>query len=293
MGLLDGKAAIVTGSSRGLGRAFAMALAAEGADVVVNGTDADAVRRVTDEITAAGGRAVAIASDVGDWATAKRLVDRCLEAFGRLDVLVSNAGILRATGNPVWEDNQEFIDESIRVNVNGVVYMTRHALGPMMAQGGGSIVNVTSGGQAGAYPGNSVYAATKAAETGFTFACADELAEHNVRVNAIWPFAATKGGPLGEAAETRPELRPENVAPLVVYLASDASWWVTGQKFRLQGHTLSLWSHSKPVHLAENAEGWTFERIRDRVDTAFRPRFEPVAAAAEGYTYDRVLRRPK
>jgi NAD(P)-dependent dehydrogenase (short-subunit alcohol dehydrogenase family) len=291
MALLDGKAIIVTGAGRGLGRAYALALAAAGAQVAVNDIDLEGARRVVGEIRAAGGTAIESGEDVADWAAAKELVDRCVEAFGKLDVLVNNAGRMIATR--FVEETPATIDATLRVNVTGVINMTRHAVDHMIPRGGGNIINVSSGSQCGIPGGWAVYGASKAAVAGFTYNCAIELAEHNIRVNAISPNAATRVSEAegGEAAIPRAR-RPSSMAPLVVYLASDESWWITGQVFRLQDDRFSLFGHPKPLYPEHDPDGWTAEGIRAHVAAKLRHRLEPVGIGVTEYTYDRVLRKP-
>jgi NAD(P)-dependent dehydrogenase (short-subunit alcohol dehydrogenase family) len=291
MGLLDGKAIIVTGAGRGLGRAYALALAAAGAQVVVNDIDPEGARRVAAEVAAAGGAATESGEDVADWAAAKQLVDRCVEAFGKLDVLVNNAGRMIATR--FVDETPATIDATLGVNVTGVINMTRHAVDHMIPRGGGNIINVSSGSQCGIPGGWAVYGASKAAVAGFTYNCAIELAEHHIRVNGISPNAGTREAEAkgGEAALPRPR-RPSTMAPLVVYLASDDSWWITGQIFRLQDDRFSLFAHPKPLYPEHDPEGWTAERMRAHVESALRHRMEPVGIGVTEYTYDRVLRKP-
>jgi NAD(P)-dependent dehydrogenase (short-subunit alcohol dehydrogenase family) len=284
MGLLDGKRAIVTGAGRGLGRAYAMALAAEGARVVVNDLDFAEAERVVAEIGAAGGSARANGADVGDWAAAGRLVGGCVEAFGGLEVVVNNAGYTRAA--PIWAETEEGFDRLVRANLKGTFNVTRHALDYLRPQQQGSIINVSSGAQAGYVP-RSIYAATKAGVAGFTYTWALELAPHNIRVNALSPTAQTRMSevalPEGEAPP--PLRRPENIAPLVVYLASDEAGWITGQVFRVTGNILSLFSHPKPIHPTEAEGAWTLAALRERLPREFRDRLVAVGLGASEYQF--------
>jgi NAD(P)-dependent dehydrogenase (short-subunit alcohol dehydrogenase family) len=284
MGILDQKRAIVTGAGRGLGRAYAMALAAEGARVVVNDLDVREAEGVVAEIAAAGGTALVSGDDVGDWAAAGRLVARCLEAFGGLEVVVNNAGFTRAV--PIWEETEEGFDRLVRANLKGTFNVTRHALDHLVPRRYGSIINVSSGAQAGYVP-RSIYAATKAGVAGFTYTWALELAPHNIRVNALSPTAQTRMSEitLAEGEEPPPLRRPENIAPLVVYLASDEAAWITGQVFRMTGYILSLFSHPKPIHPTEAEGAWTLATLRERLPREFRERLEAVGLGASEYQF--------
>jgi NAD(P)-dependent dehydrogenase (short-subunit alcohol dehydrogenase family) len=291
MGLLDGKAVIVTGAGRGLGRAYAEALAAAGARVVVNDVDAAEARETVARIARAGGEAEASDHDVADWSAAKRLVERCVAAYGKLDVLVNNAGVANHT--PIWEETEESFDRTFRVNAKGVFTMGRHAMDHMIPRRSGCIINATSGAQAGFFR-RAIYGASKAAVASFTYGWAMELAEHNIRVNAISPLAQTRMSlaPPPADGQVPVEKWPERVAPLVVYLASDDAWWVTGQVFRLAHDTFSLFTHPKPVRAERKPEGWTAADIRDQVERNLRPHLQPIGLDAPEYSYDRILRPP-
>ena len=163
MGVLEGKAVIVTGAGRGLGRAYAMAMAAEGARVLVNDIDVEEAEGVAREIREAGGEAAADGGSVARWDEARGVVEHCVEEYGGLDVLVNNAGLYRVA--PIWEATEEELDAIIAVNVKGVFAMGRHAAEAMIPQRRGCILNVTSGAQAG-LEGRSIYSASKGASPG-------------------------------------------------------------------------------------------------------------------------------
>jgi NAD(P)-dependent dehydrogenase (short-subunit alcohol dehydrogenase family) len=259
-------------------------LAAEGARVVVNDIDQAAAEGAVGEIRAAGGLAEGSGEDVGDWMAARRLVERCVSAFGGLEVLVNNAGETRAV--PIWEETEEGFDRLMRANLKGTFNVTRHALERMLPARRGTIINVTSGAQAGNAT-RSIYAASKAGVAGFTYTWALELAPHNIRVNALSPTAQTRMSPvaLPEGEEASPLRRPENVAPLVVYLASDEAAWITGQVVRLTGNILSLFSHPKPIHPSTAEGAWTIAALRERLPRELRDRLEPVGLEATEYQF--------
>ncbi|GIH97018.1 SDR family oxidoreductase [Planobispora siamensis] len=276
---LTGKTAIVTGGGRGLGFAYASALAAAGAAVVVNDVDAGAAEQAVKVITAAGGRAVAEVAPVGTGETAQALVDRAVEAFGRLDVMVANAGILR--DRVLWKMSDEDFDEVVRVHLRGTFTCARAAAIRMREQGGGGrIVTACSpAGQRGNF-GQTSYAAAKAGIAAMTRTWALELARSGVTVNAIVPVAATgmtrtipAFAPYVEALEKNGEPLPdrlrkaegfgtaEDVAGLVVFLASDAAAGVTGQCVGVGGDKLALWSHPQEIVTAYADGGWSADAI--------------------------------
>ena len=285
---LDGKAAVVTGSGRGLGRAYAEALARAGAAVVVNDIDADAAGDAAATIVEHGGRAVAEIAAVGDTAAAEALVARAVGEFGRLDAMITNAGVLR--DKVLWKLSDDDFDLVIRTHLRGTFTCARAAAIRMREQGeGGRIIVVGSpAGQYGNF-GQTNYAAAKAGIVAFARTWALELARYEVTVNAIVPTAWTQMTasipmyePLvarADAGEEFPsEVRrehaigmPDECAPLVVFLASDAAAGVTGQAVGIGGDRLSLYSHPAELVSELRDGGWTAEGIADRWDDAFGP----------------------
>ncbi|MER7365044.1 SDR family NAD(P)-dependent oxidoreductase [Nonomuraea wenchangensis] len=239
-GLLDGRCVVVTGAGRGLGRAYALACAAHGAAVVVNDVDGTAAHAVAAEITAAGGHAVAEPGSAGSWEVAARLAGTAELEFGRLDGLVANAGIIHH--GPPWEEDEACLRRITEVNVLGVQFAAVHAMRAMVRRGGGgSIVTVVSGARFG-IPGMSAYGATKGAVAAMTAGWARDCASAGIRVNAVSPLAET-----GMAAlDTRPDRpalgTPEDVAPVVVALLSDATRGVTGRIVRFDGAELGVYA---------------------------------------------------
>jgi NAD(P)-dependent dehydrogenase (short-subunit alcohol dehydrogenase family) len=275
---LDRRVAVVTGAGRGLGRAYALALAAAGARVLVNDLDEESAQETVAAVAAAGGEALAHAGAVGDSALADALVQHAVEAFGQLDVMVTNAGVLR--DRVLWNMTDEDFDLVIRTHLRGTFTCARAAAIQMRAQGeGGRIIVVGSpAGQHGNF-GQTNYAAAKAGIAAFARTWAMELARAKVTVNAVIPTAWTAMtesipafAPLAEMlAAGRPLPRgvrrehglgmPEECAPLVVFLASDAAAEVTGQCIGLGGDRLALWSHpAEAVTLFEDG-GWSAEQI--------------------------------
>ena len=269
MGICDGRVVIVTGAGGGLGRAHALAFAAEGARVVVNdigtsregeGTSAAPAQQVVDEIVAAGGQAVANRDDVADWDGAAALIATAVDTFGGLDVLVNNAGFLRdrmLAGMSVDE-----WDAVIRVHMRGHFCTLRHAAGYWRdrSKAGDTIdariINTSSGAGLMGSVGQGNYSAAKAGIVGLTLVAAAELARYGVTVNAIAPAARTRMTEVAMPDMMRkPEegfdaMAPDNVSPLVVWLGSAESRDVTGRVFEVEGGIVSVadgWQHGPRV----------------------------------------------
>lgn len=290
---LTGKVAIVTGSGRGLGLAYAKRLAAAGAAVVVNDIDPAVAEQAADEIRQAGGKAIAVAAAVGSTETAEQLVAAARENFGRLDVLVANAGVLR--DKVLWKMTDEDFDTVIGVHLRGTFTTARAAVVAMKEQGeGGRLILIGSpAGQYGNF-GQTNYAAAKAGIVGFAKVWAMELSRDKITVNAVIPVAATAmtatvpflkpyvdaleaGEPLPEFA--RRELAfgtPEDVAGLVAFLASDAAVEVTGQAIGIGGDRLSLYAHTDQIVKEYSEGGWSEDEIAAIWPTAFAPHLQSV-----------------
>lgn len=245
---LTGRTAVVTGAGAGLGRAEALALAAAGAAVVVNDMG-DGAHEVASEITAAGGRAVAVTGDVSDWALGARLVDEAVGAFGSMDILVNNAGILR--DKMIFNLTESDWDDVIRVHLKGHAATSRaaavHWREASKAAGGpvyGRVVNTSSEAFLFGSAGQPNYSAAKAGITALTLSTAQGLSRYGVRANAICPRARTAmtadafGANPGDAGLD--PLSPERVATLVHYLASPAADEITGQVFVVYGKMVAL-----------------------------------------------------
>ena len=286
MALLENKVAIVTGGGRGLGRSHALALAREGAAVVVNdpgftlaGTPSDErpADAVVREIHAAGGRAVANYADCADWAGAQSLVEDALANFGRLDVLVNNAGIIRDRMS--FNMGEAEFDAVVRVHLKGHFAPSHHAAHYWRSEAkagrpvSGRIINTTSEAGLWGNPGQVNYAAAKAGIVGMTLVMARELQSSNVTVNAISPRGATRftgSVPGAEGQSERDAAMPvEQVSPLVVHLASNAGGGITGQVFVVYGRYLALSGWVGPIEEIEHPTGWTLADIPAAVDRLF------------------------
>ncbi len=245
---LEGRVAVVTGAGAGLGRAEALALGEAGAAVVVNDVG-PAAQTVADEIRAAGGRAVAVAGDVGDWALGEHLVQTALTEFGSLDVLVNNAGVLR--DKMIFSLSESDWDDVIRVHLKGHASVSRaaavHWRAASKAAGGpvyGRVVNTSSEAFLFGSAGQPNYSAAKAGIVALTLSTAQGLARYGVKANAICPRARTQmtAHVFGEAEETGglDRLAPERVATFVRYLASPAAEAISGQVFVVYGDLVGL-----------------------------------------------------
>ncbi|MET0133970.1 MAG: SDR family oxidoreductase [Kibdelosporangium sp.] len=282
---LSGKVAVVTGSGRGLGRAYAEALAAAGAAVVVNDVDSEAAAQVVKAITESGGRATSVIAPVGTAAAATCLVTTAVTEFGRLDMMVTNAGILR--DRVLWKMTDQEFDDVIDVHLRGTFTCARAAAVVMREQGsGGRLVLISSpAGQRGNF-GQTNYAAAKAGIVAMARTWAMELAKAGITVNAVVPVAATEMtktipafGPVIEQSERDGTPLPdwlrkdeglgtvEDVASLIVFLASDRSAGITGQAIGIGGDRLSLWAHPQEKSIAYADGGWTPEAIAESWQT--------------------------
>ncbi len=276
---LSGKVAIVTGSGRGLGLAYAQELARQGAAVVINDVDEATAAEAVASIESAGGRAVAVVAPVGPTETAQRLVQTAVDTYGRLDILVTNAGVLRDT--VLWKMSDDDFDTVINVHLRGTFTCVREAATYMRANEiPGRIICIGSPtGQRGNF-GQTNYAAAKAGIVGMVRTWALELKKAGITANAVIPVAATamtatvpyfaaaveadeKGEPM--PAFFRHDLgfgTSDDVAGLIAYLASDAAAAVTGQAIGIGGDRLQLWSHPEPVATAYREGGWTYDALQ-------------------------------
>ena len=271
MGMLDGKNALVTGAGRGIGRSIAIALAKAGAKVIVNdlgaslageGGEKGPADQVVDEILKAGGVAAANYGSVADFAQATAMVEQVIGTFGRIDVLVNVAGILR--DRMLFNMTEAEWDAVLAVHLKGTFNTCRAASVSMREQKGGRMINMSSVSALGA-PGQPNYAAGKSGIIGFTWSTANAMAKYNVTSNAIMPSGATRmidstprGRTVFEQTGKWPseqavgtERDPDNVAPLVVYLASDAAAHVNGQVFHSFGYGYTLFAQPQAVRRLE------------------------------------------
>ncbi|MEH6569562.1 MAG: SDR family NAD(P)-dependent oxidoreductase [Halioglobus sp.] len=245
MSRLKGKRIVITGSSRSLGREFALAVAREGASVVLNGTNEEALNATLNEIQALGSPVCAVAGSVADSATCTRLVENCIEQFGGIDVMVNNAGIVR--DRTLLKMSDEDFDEVIAVDLRGPFICMREAAKAMREQeSGGHIIQITSASGLVGNFGQTNYAAAKAGLMGMMYTAVKELERYNIRCNAMWPVANTDmTRPLIEnSGKTADEIgfgEPQDVALGLVWLASDAAAHWNGQCLTMNGRKVALW----------------------------------------------------
>lgn len=275
MEILKGRAVVVTGAGRGLGRAYALHAARSGAAVVVNDVDSAASERVAAEIRASGGAAAASGHSVADRSAAAELIGLCVTRFGAVDGLVNNAGLFHQA-DP-WAEDLDRARAMVEVNLMGTLHCGLAAIAHMRERGRGSIVNVTSGTHLG-HPRSAVYGATKGAVASLTYGWALDLLRAGVRVNAISPLAVTdmKLPPYDGHA------RPEEIAALATFLLSDRSSGITGQVVRRVRRGLGLIGHPAIREMVES-EVWEV----DDIDRAFRETFRELQPV--GYGGHRVV----
>jgi 3-oxoacyl-[acyl-carrier protein] reductase len=281
---LKGKVAIVTGSGRGIGRCEALALAGEGARILVNdfggaadgtGASRSPADAVVDEIRAMGGQAVPNYESVTTWKAAEDMVKSAVDSFGRLDILVNNAGIIR--DRMVFNMTPEEWDVVIKVHLYGHFYLIRHACNVFRRQRYGRIINTSSIAGLGRSVGQANYAAAKEGIVGLTRMVAKDMARLGVTCNAIRPNAGTrltlseelkdawtKAG-AHQAMKQMAQLQPEDVAPLVVWLASDEAANVNGRVFQVQTGRVSLYSEPIEERTISTAGAWTVDDVFARL----------------------------
>ncbi|AUI50317.1 SDR family NAD(P)-dependent oxidoreductase [Arthrobacter crystallopoietes] len=290
---LAGKVAIVTGSGRGLGLAYAQELARQGAAVVINDVDEQVAGEAVATITGAGGKAVAVVAPVGSTETAQQLVKTAVESFGGLDILVTNAGVLR--DKSLLKMTDEDFDLVINVHLRGTFTCVREAYAYFKENKvAGRIITIGSPtGQRGNF-GQTNYAAAKAGIVGMVRTWALEMKRAGVTANAIIPVAATamtktvpffqKAVEADERGEAMPDFfrkdlgfgTADDVAGLVAFLASDAAAKVTGQAIGVGGDRLQLWSHPEAVATEYKDGGWSYEELVERFDDLFGERLQSV-----------------
>ncbi len=255
---LSGQNVVITGAGSGLGAAYARAAAALDAKIVINDINAAAAQGVVDEIVAAGGSAVAEIGNIVDPVDAEALIRRCIDEYGSITCLVNNAGVFST--EPIWEASLDKLRLALDVNVIGSFNCARAAVGPMMAQKSGSIINITSGAHMG-MPEHGNYGASKGAVASFTYNWAVDLAESGVRVNAISPLAFTP------MAAHLPHLPPPEVnVPPVLFLISDRSKGINGQIIRIAGKGLSILTHPAIRSPVLERDEWTLDSVAEAFD---------------------------
>jgi NAD(P)-dependent dehydrogenase (short-subunit alcohol dehydrogenase family) len=301
--LLEGKVALVTGAGRGVGRGIALALAEAGAAVVVNdlgaslggqGRDEQPANEVVGAIREAGGRAVAVFSSVSEWDAAQGMIEAAAKGFGRLDIVVNNAGILR---DAIFHRmTKEEFDQVVAVHLAGCFNVSRAAAPIFKEQGSGVFVHMTStSGLIGNF-GQANYMAAKLGVAALSKAIAIDMQKFGVRSNAVAPFAWTRmiDSIPAETPEQKKRVEglrmlvPEKIAPFVVALCSDAARDVTGQIFGVRNNEIYLFSQPRPIKSAHRGDGWTPETVLETALPMMRAAFFPLDRSGDVFTWDPV-----
>jgi NAD(P)-dependent dehydrogenase (short-subunit alcohol dehydrogenase family) len=301
--MLKDRVVIVTGSGRGIGRDIALAMAAQGAKVVVNdpgvsekgeGGDAGPAAQVVEEIRRAGGSAVASIDSVAEWESANRIVKTAVDAFGTLHAVVNNAGILRDRifHNMSVEEWKAVID----VHLHGSFYVARAAAAIFRSEERGAFVHMTStSGLVGNF-GQANYAAAKLGIVGLSKSIALDMARFRVRSNCISPFAWSRligtipaDTPEQQARVARMQaMETAKIAPLAVYLCSDEAARVSGQIFAVRANEIFLMGQSRPLRSVHRGEGWTPETVASHAIPAMEASFYPLARSADVFNWDPI-----
>ena len=302
--MLQGKVVIVTGAGGGIGRDVALAMAAQGAAVVVNdigatlaGDSGGAIspgQAVVDEIKAAGGRAVANTDSVAEATAAEHIVQCALDSFGRLDALINNAGILRDR-----MFHKMSVDEwhaVIQVHLNGSFYTSRAAVPHLREQSSGSLIHMTSTSGLIGNLGQANYSAAKLGITALSKSIALDLQKFNVRSNCIAPFAWSRmtssiptDTPEAQARVAKlQQMTPAKIAPLAVYLASDAAAAINGQVFAVRNNEIFVMSQPRPLRSVHRSEGWTPQTVAEHAMPALKASLVPLDRSADVFSWDPV-----
>jgi NAD(P)-dependent dehydrogenase (short-subunit alcohol dehydrogenase family) len=293
MGVIDGRVAIITGGGRGIGASISRLFAAEGASVIINdlgghpdgtGSDAGPAQEIAAEIVAAGGAAVSDGGDIADVATGERLVATAVKEFGKLDIVVNVAGILR--DRMIFNLTESDWDEVIRVHLKGHYSTVRPASAywreQRNPQGHYRVINFTSVSGLDGSPGQPNYAAAKMGIVGLTYSLAQGLARYGVTANAIAPGAATRltaTVPQDKrvvrddrvTSEEDRERSPDNIAPVALFMASEQSDWLTGRVVSSSGYDVGLYENPQIIRQVSSTAPWEYGKLAAQLERSFRP----------------------
>ncbi|HAC33344.1 MAG TPA: 3-hydroxyacyl-CoA dehydrogenase [Gammaproteobacteria bacterium] len=300
---LEGKVVVVTGAGGGIGKEIALAAGRAGAQVVVNdiggsvsgeGRDQAPAQEVIGQIKADGGQAVISPDSVSDWQSAQRIIETALDSFGRIDGVVNNAGILRDKYFHKMEP--EDFEAVVQVHLMGSFYVSRAAATHFRGQQSGAYVHMTStSGLVGNF-GQANYSAAKLGVAGLSRSIALDMERFGVRSNCISPFAWSRM--IGSIPTDTPEqqarveklkkMGPENIAPVAVFLLSDAAAEVSGQIFAVRRNEVFLMSQSRPIRSIHNSEGWSPETLAERLVPAFKTDLYPLERSPDVFSWDPI-----
>ena len=302
--MLNGKVAVVTGAGRGIGREISLLMAKHGAHVVVNdyggtesgsGGESAPADEVVRDIAAAGGKAVANYDSVASMDGGARIVQTAIDTFGRIDIVVNNAGILR--DRMIFNMTEEEWDAVINTHLKGTFAVTRAAAPRMREQKSGRFINMTSTSGLVGNVGQANYAAAKLGIVGLTRVVALDMARYNVTANCISPFAWTRmigtiptETPAQKArVEKIKKLSPAHIAPLAAYLATDAAKDVSGQVFGVRGKEIMLFSAMRPIMRLHHHEGWTLERLSEMFPGTLQQHLVRLESSGQYFNYDPLV----
>jgi NAD(P)-dependent dehydrogenase (short-subunit alcohol dehydrogenase family) len=301
--LVEDKVVVVTGAGGGIGRDIALAMAREGAKVVVNdigasvsgeGQDAGPAQKVVDEIKAMGGQAAANTDSVSDAADAARIIQTAIDSFGRIDVVVNNAGILR--DRFFHKMSMDEWDAVLKVHLYGAFYVSRAAAPHFKEQESGNYIHMTStSGLVGNF-GQANYSAAKLGVTALSKSIALDMQKFKVRSNCISPFAWSRM--IGSIPTEKPEeqarverikqMTPAKIAPMAVALASDDSAHVNGQVFAVRNNEIFLMSQPRPIRSVHRSEGWTPQSVLDQAMPALKSSFFDLERSGDVFSWDPI-----
>ncbi len=302
-GIVEGKVAVVTGAGRGIGRAIAIAMGQNGAKVVVNdvgagvtgeGRDETPAQEVVREIEAANGQGSAVANtdSVAEWDSAQRIVATAIDRYGRIDIVVNNAGILR--DRMFHYMSPEEWDAVMKVHLYGAFYVSRAAVTHFRKQESGAFVHMTSTSGLIGSVGQVNYGAAKLGIAGLSRNIAMDMQRYKIRSNCIGPHAfsrmiETVPGQSEEQMKARAaKTRPDQVAQLAVFLASDAAAEVSGQIMGARGNEIYLYSQPRPIRIMHRGEGWTPDRLAEHLLPAIRSGLTPLERTRDVYSWDAI-----
>jgi NAD(P)-dependent dehydrogenase (short-subunit alcohol dehydrogenase family) len=302
--LLKDKVAVVTGAARGIGREIALLMAREGAKVVVNdpgvnvdgtGSSREPADKVVAEIKAQGGQAAANYDSVATMVGGQAIIKTALDHFGRVDIVVNNAGIL--LDRMIFNMTEEEWDAVLNTHLKGTFAVTRAAAPLMREQKWGRFINMTSTSGLVGKAGQANYAAAKMGIVGLTRVVALDMARYNVTANCISPFAYTRMiGTIPEETEIQrrhveklKKLWPAHVAPMAVFLASEEAKDVSGQVFGVRGHEIMLFNQMRPIRAIHHADGWTPERLAQIFPGTLTHHLVPLESTEQYFNYDPLV----